>query len=326
MSDNDLIRRGDAENANCIWLKFGPMGDVESVSSEPMADHKRYCEQDAIAALPAVVARSTLASTERDGFGRPTDPAQPHVAASNPASVRYCPICDIAECATHRPLAASQPANLETCGRCMGSGYDGHPDSGALCIDCNGSGGVAASQPAETVAEIDLRSAMMEELEKAAADSPWVPKEYYMNEVISDCCAFLREDRDATVAASQPADPARVMVKPLIYTFHDRGNYGVCIGGRWHGWVMVRHPDGHWVSDRLSGQVDPAQSGNNSILAAIDVQPDPRDAQTTAALKAIAKGPQMGEVMETWIYYAMATAQEALDKAKQKDNTSGTQS
>ncbi len=40
---------------------------------------------------------------------------------------------------------------------------------------------------------------------------------------------------------------------------------------------------------------------------------------TTAALKAIAKGPQMGEVMETWIYYAMATAQEALDKAKQKE-------
>lgn len=49
----------------------------------------------------------------------------------------------------------------------------------------------------------------------------------------------------------------------------------------------------------------------------------PMNETTTAALKAIAKGPQMGEVMETWIYYAMATAQEALDKAKQKDNTNG---
>jgi len=31
---------------------------------------------------------------------------------------------------------------LETCGKCMGSGYGGHPDSGQLCADCNGSGGV----------------------------------------------------------------------------------------------------------------------------------------------------------------------------------------
>ena len=36
---------------------------------------------------------------------------------------------------------------LETCGKCMGSGYGGHPDSGALCPDCNGTGGVP--RPAE---------------------------------------------------------------------------------------------------------------------------------------------------------------------------------
>jgi hypothetical protein len=33
--------------------------------------------------------------------------------------------------------------DLEMCGKCMGSGYGGHPDSGALCVDCNGTGGVA---------------------------------------------------------------------------------------------------------------------------------------------------------------------------------------
>ena len=39
-------------------------------------------------------------------------------------------------------IAAVQPAQvLETCGKCMGSGYGGHPDSGQLCADCNGSGG-----------------------------------------------------------------------------------------------------------------------------------------------------------------------------------------
>jgi hypothetical protein len=54
-------------------------------------------------------------------------------------------------------VAASQPFALETCGRCMGSGYGGHPDSGALCIDCNGSGGAAASQPADPVTNADSR-------------------------------------------------------------------------------------------------------------------------------------------------------------------------
>ena len=34
---------------------------------------------------------------------------------------------------------------METCGKCMGSGYGGHPDSGAMCSDCNGSGGVPAT-------------------------------------------------------------------------------------------------------------------------------------------------------------------------------------
>lgn len=63
-------------------------------------------------------------------------------------------------------------------------------------------------QPDQTV-EIDLRVAMMEELEKAASESLWVPEEYYMNEVISDCCAFLRSDR------SQP-DPRDEVIKGLV--------------------------------------------------------------------------------------------------------------
>ena len=41
--------------------------------------------------------------------------------------------------------------DMETCGKCMGSGYGGHPDSGALCSDCNGSGGVRADLMAELV-------------------------------------------------------------------------------------------------------------------------------------------------------------------------------
>ena len=36
---------------------------------------------------------------------------------------------------------------LETCGTCMGSGYGGHPDSGVLCPDCGGTGGVSSLAP-----------------------------------------------------------------------------------------------------------------------------------------------------------------------------------
>ena len=52
---------------------------------------------------------------------------------------------------------------METCWKCTGSGYGGHPDSGALCPDCNGSGGVRADLMAELVgllqeARTDLQS------------------------------------------------------------------------------------------------------------------------------------------------------------------------
>lgn len=32
---------------------------------------------------------------------------------------------------------------------------------------------------------------------------------------------------------------------------------GVCVGGRWDGWLMIRHPDGHWVSHHKLDAVDP---------------------------------------------------------------------
>jgi hypothetical protein len=56
----------------------------------------------------------------------------------------------------------------------------------------------ADAKEAEVV-EIDIRHVMMDEIEKAVAESPWVPAEYYMNEVVSDICDFLRSPR-ATLA------------------------------------------------------------------------------------------------------------------------------
>ncbi|MBV8661482.1 MAG: hypothetical protein JO107_00135, partial [Hyphomicrobiales bacterium] len=36
----------------------------------------------------------------------------------------------------------------------------------------------------------------------------------------------------------------------------------VCVGGRWDGWKMWRHPDGQWVSGEKLRQIDPASSAN----------------------------------------------------------------
>lgn len=63
----------------------------------------------------------------------------------------------------------------------------------------------AVNAPDPAVVEIDLRAVMMEQLEEAAGQSPWVPPEYMMNEIISDCCAFLREPRAPDPAAIREA-------------------------------------------------------------------------------------------------------------------------
>ena len=57
--------------------------------------------------------------------------------------------------------------------------------------------------------EIDIRHVMMDEIEKAVAESPWVPAEYYMNEVVSDICDFLRSPRDmlTEIESSEAAPP-----------------------------------------------------------------------------------------------------------------------
>lgn len=75
-------------------------------------------------------------------------------------------------------------------------GFLDNPDSVAYAVS-EAISAIPAVQPTVTpdVVEIDIRAVMMEQIEEAAAQSPWVPPEYAMNEVISDCCSFLREPR-----------------------------------------------------------------------------------------------------------------------------------
>ena len=50
------------------------------------------------------------------------------------------------------------------------------------------------ARDADTVV-IDLKHESYDAIADAVKDSPWVPKEYFMNEVVSDICAWLREPR-----------------------------------------------------------------------------------------------------------------------------------
>lgn len=42
---------------------------------------------------------------------------------------------------------------------------------------------------------IDLDKAAWEQIKQAAKESSWIPKEYYMNDWLSDVCDFLRNGK-----------------------------------------------------------------------------------------------------------------------------------
>ena len=40
---------------------------------------------------------------------------------------------------------------------------------------------------------VNIEDNFWESIKKAASESTWIPKEYYMNDWVSDVCRFLRE-------------------------------------------------------------------------------------------------------------------------------------
>ena len=68
-------------------------------------------------------------------------------------------------------------------------------------------------------------------------------------------------DYDARILAAiepAPVTPAEAVKVPRIIPFHTAAKFGVCIGGRWDGWIMIQHPDGYWVSHHKPEPVDPS--------------------------------------------------------------------
>ena len=68
----------------------------------------------------------------------------------------------------------------------------------------------------------------------------------------------LMAGRDAEIARLREA---RILVLP-------NGHTGVCVGGRFNGWLMHRHPDGQWVSVVKLQEVDPT-SANPAIYSLV---------------------------------------------------------
>ena len=52
--------------------------------------------------------------------------------------------------------------------------------------------------------------------------------------------------------------------KPMIYILAP--GEGVCVGGRFHGWLMRRHQSGEWVSVRELQAIDPMAPAYNFPL------------------------------------------------------------
>lgn len=53
MSDNDMIRRGDALKARTLWMQIDGEGRIESICTAPFPDHDAYISYRAIEAIPA---------------------------------------------------------------------------------------------------------------------------------------------------------------------------------------------------------------------------------------------------------------------------------
>lgn len=56
------------------------------------------------------------------------------------------------------------------------------------------------AEPTAQEAVVDLTYVGWEAIQAAAAESPWIPPEYFQNDWVSDVCSFLREPR-----TTQPA-------------------------------------------------------------------------------------------------------------------------
>lgn len=92
----------------------------------------------------------------------------------------------------------------------------------------------------------------------------WIYKGEPRNGIL-DAQAAAQADYDARIMAALDVQPLTVQdAARVLLISSDRG---VCVGGRWDGWLMIRHPDGHWVSHHKLDAVDPRTEMTDALRA-----------------------------------------------------------
>lgn len=134
---------------------------------------------------------------------------------------------------------------------------------------------LAASQPAQTVnvkplvweaGERDQRRAysVVGEFCVTFFGGHWFHKGERHNGML-DAQAAAQADYEASIMAALDVQPLTVQdAARVLLISSDRG---VCVGGRWDGWLMIRHPDGHWVSHHKLDAVDPRTEMTDALRA-----------------------------------------------------------
>lgn len=196
MSDEDMIRRGDAIARSTQWrrglrgedtiedaLRASPAVQVsvkplEWKWSTQVQGWRADCEltRDVFIAYQTNEKWSAGSQWLGTTYHQTADAAKTHLDQMRAARIRSAIIATPAR----KEVMPSDAAEINGLPRT----FDASP------------GVTAGAVPSPDVVEIDLRAVMMEEIEKAAGQSPWVPPEYTMNEIVSDCCSFLREPRE----------------------------------------------------------------------------------------------------------------------------------
>ena len=110
----------------------------------------------------------------------------------------------------------------------------------------------------------------------AAADRRTEMHECAMEER-DDCIEDWSKANDQICRLTAELDAMRDALKPL--TVQDAARVllispdrGVCVGGRWDGWLMIRHPDGHWVSQHKLDAVDLRTEMTDALRAIAEVK------------------------------------------------------
>lgn len=79
-------------------------------------------------------------------------------------------------------------------------------------------------------------------------------------------CATAHEAASALEAQSKEIEALRSALGGDVRLALHPGGSAVCLGGRWKGWLFLKHPDGQWVSSQPLEMIDPHEGSPFAAL------------------------------------------------------------